>query len=311
MTLAKFLNGLVDPAEPLRTSELLLFSNIIPEDLDEVGGPWRSLPDHRRHEVVARMIEMADDSPDLDYGLFFRFALADPFGLVRERSIMGLWECEDRSVLPLLLHHLACDPDPWVRAAAAMVLGRFATLAQCGKLLERDGQKVYAQLLARLSAGDEQLEVRRRSLESLAVFQDEMVHQWIRWGYNSPSGPMRESALYAMGRNCNAQWLGIIVAELESEDAAMRYEAANACREMADEGTVPQLALLLHDDDMQVQVAAIQALGAIGSVESKRHLRQWLGTAPDDAARAVAEATLEQASEGEARLRLPKRSSVS
>ena len=56
---------------------------------------------------------------------------------VREKAIEGLWEDEDRLLISTLCDLTKDDPSPKVRAAAAMALGKFAILAQDGKLLEK------------------------------------------------------------------------------------------------------------------------------------------------------------------------------
>ena len=54
----------------------------------------------------------------------------------------------------------------------------------------------------------------------------------------------------------------------------MRYETANACGELGDEEVVPHLIALLQDDDYQVQMAGLAALGKIGGPLAKRALLQ-------------------------------------
>ena len=58
----------------------------------------------------------------------------------------------------------------------------------------------------------------------------------------------------------------------------MRYEAANACGALGDESTVPHLFRLIDDDDFEVQISAIQALGNVGGSLATRALLQCLET---------------------------------
>ena len=87
-----------------------------------------------------------------------------------EKAIEGLWEYDDRSVLPGLIQVLSSEQGPAARAAAAAALGKFAALAQEGGLLSRDAQCVREQLTAILENAAENPEVRRRSLEAVAPF---------------------------------------------------------------------------------------------------------------------------------------------
>ena len=293
MTLQNFITTLSDSAQPLKASGLLLFSGLLPEDIDDIREPWQRVAAPRRLELTSQLAEMADESANLDFHTFFCYSMGDPDSQVRERAIAGLWESSDRSLIPLLIDRLANDDAVEVRAAAATTLGRFATLAQSGNMLQRDSDRVYQALLAALCKDEEPLDVRRRALEAVGAFPSDEVREWVRWGYNSPEPRLRQSALYAMGRSCDTSWLTVIFQEIENTDPAMRYEAANACREMGEEEAVPHLAVLLRDDDLEVQVSAIHALGAIGGTKAKRLLRQCVNSFPNNAAGEAAQAALD------------------
>ena len=80
--------------------------------------------------------------------------------------------------------------------------------------------------------------------------------------------------------------------ELQSPEPSVRYETANACGDLGDEDVVPDLVQLLEDDDYQVQIAGINALGKIGGVLAKRVLTRCIkegDAALEDAARAALE----------------------
>ncbi|MCI0812883.1 MAG: HEAT repeat domain-containing protein, partial [Chloroflexi bacterium] len=101
---------------------------------------------------------------------------------------------------------------------------------------------------------------------------------------------MRQSAIYAMGRSSDIQWLRIVMTELDSSDPAMRYEAANAGGLLGEESTVPRLIALVKDEDSEVQVAAVQALGNIGGALAKRALQQAARKGEDAVEEAAQEA---------------------
>jgi HEAT repeat protein len=82
-----------------------------------------------------------------------------------------------------------------------------------------------------------------------------------------------------MGRSCDRRWTEIILSELESDSAPMRYEAALACGELWLRTALPHLARLLDDPDREVRDATIWALGQIGGAEA----RELLFAAYDDA----------------------------
>jgi HEAT repeat protein len=140
------------------------------------------------------------------------------------------------------------------------------------------------------------LDVRRRALESVGYFTgfDEIQRQ-IELAYANDDQLLRESALVAMGRSMQTRWLPTIAKELGSPSPALRYEAARASGEMAEEarGLLPKLAPLLNDGDSEVAFAAIWALGQIGGATAKRLLQQ-LRKSDDNARRQAAIDALEE-----------------
>ncbi|PZR99699.1 MAG: hypothetical protein DLM69_07120 [Candidatus Chloroheliales bacterium] len=77
-----------------------------------------------------------------------------------------------------------------------------------------------------------------------------------------------------MGRNMDARWLNTIIAEMGSGSAEMRYEAARAAGELSDRRAIPQLLELLRDNDTEVKLAAIWALGQVGGAAATTALKR-------------------------------------
>src|SRR4030043_471047 len=96
-----------------------------------------------------------------------------------------------------------------------------------------------------------------------------------------------------MGRNCDSAWLATLITELNSSEAEIRYEAANACGELGAEEAVPHLLKLIKDEDRQVQEAAIEALGQIGGEQAKQALNK-LAKNPESRIRQAAKSALEE-----------------
>jgi hypothetical protein len=148
------------------------------------------------------------------------------------------------------------------------------------------------------AASDEQqpFEVRRRALESAGFFSgDEEVQRQIQRAYESTEQLLKESALVAMGRSMMERWLPAIGRELGSPSPALRYEAARAAGEMAEEARtlVPRLASLSTDEDSEVAGAAIWALGQIGGGAAKRALQQLSKSSDEVRSQAATEALAE------------------
>jgi HEAT repeat protein len=291
LTLEKYLKDLADDTKPLKHLGLLQLSSLPTEDVIEFKTVWVGLPKARKREIIGKLVELCEDNIELDFNAIFRACLNDEDEEVREYATRGLWESDDRAVIRPLIALLKDDRSPRVRAAAAVSLGKFAEMAQDGKLLPRDGERIRDALLCAIRKQDEDVEVRRRSIEAIACFSSPETQQIIRDAYNNSDMKLKQSAIFAMGRSSDTQWLPIILAEMNHRDAAIRYEAANAAGQLGDESTVPHLIKLIKDDDPQVQLSAVHAMGAIGGPLAKRALLQCL-KAGDEALEEAAQAAL-------------------
>ena len=129
-------------------------------------------------------------------------------------------------------------------------------------------------LIGVLKNKEERTVVRRRALEAAAPFNTHVIQTFIRQNYESEDLQMHSSALYAMGKTGDVKWLRYLLKELNSPSPALRFEAANACGDLGEEPAVSHLVPLLEDDDLQVQLAAIHALGQIGGVMATRALNR-------------------------------------
>ncbi len=291
MTLEKFFTELGDEEKPLKHAGLLQLSGLPSEDMVEFKAVWHSMPQSRKREILAKLVELGENNIELDFHSVFRACLTDGDEYVREQATRGLWDCEDRVVIRPLIETMRADPSEKVRAAAAMTLAKFAARAQEGKLATRDAERIREALLETIGDEKERLDVRRRAIEAIAAFNSPEVEQIIRDAYNSEDSSLKQSAIYAMGRSSDTRWLPIVLKETHHQDAAVRYEAANASGQLGDESTVPHLIRLIKDEDTQVQLSAVQALGNIGGPLAKQALLQCLKSG-DESIEEAAQAAL-------------------
>lgn len=289
----RYLDELRDPARVISTSKLVNLSGLSPDETEQLRGQWESLPVERRRELLNRLNDIADDDPELDFNAVFRLGLHDPIGNVRIQAIDGLWECQERWLIDELIDLMQQDGEAEVRSTAASNLGKFALLGELEELLPRDSQRVREALLATIRNNDEPLDVRRRAVEAISPFSDDTINDLIRDAYYDTDLKMRASALYAMGVHCDPAWLPVLLTELRSSEAELRYEAARACGEMEDERAVGALADVTRDHDLQVRTAAIESLGRIGGNTARRVLKRLL-TDDDEATRDAAREALEE-----------------
>jgi HEAT repeat protein len=247
-------------------------SDLSPEELGQFDSAWYPLTIERQRTIATTMVELAEDNPELDFTAIYKLCLKGDDEPLLQIVMDGLWELEDRSVIPALVEVLRSDKGSEVRSAAASALGRFPLLAQEGKLLARDGEIIHDNLMQILEDEEEPMDVRRRCMEALAPFNTMEINQHITVAYESLDPDFRASSIFAMGRTGEVGWLPILLQELQNEEPTIRYETANACGELGEEDAVPHLILLLEDDDSEVQLAGIGALGKIGGPLAKKVL---------------------------------------
>ncbi|HEX5498787.1 MAG TPA: HEAT repeat domain-containing protein [Thermomicrobiales bacterium] len=248
-------------------------------DLDRAGADafaaaWRAFPEETRAAIVRQMDELAEDRVELNFGRGLRLALADPSPVVRQLAVAALWEDERSDLLDRLRDLLARDVSEDVRAEAAKGLGRFAGLAAEGAIADADADRVRRELLAVAVDPAEAYSVRRRALESAGAFgADNQTRAAIDDFYDAGDQGFRASALFAMGKSCDPRWLGRLLAELESDEAELRFEAAHACGVIGDADAIPPLLRLADDEDAEVRHTAINAIGQIGGQAAVRALQ--------------------------------------
>ena len=273
MTLKTYLEELVQDGGSIRYAELVELSSLGPDEMELVRDAWPRIAQDRRLLLVSRLVETSEDNVDLDFSQIFKLALKDDGEEVRAKAVHGLWECDERPLMTTLLRLIQFDPSMEVRTAAAQAMGKYAEMAEDGKLLPNDRVRIQSALLPLVEDESHPLELRRRALEAAGVFTDDKVAHLIDWAYRHPDPRLQQSAIFAMGRNANPEWVSIIQSALEREEPAMRYEAAQACGELGSEEMIPHLLPLLKDEDLQVRLSSINALGAIGGNVAKKALR--------------------------------------
>ncbi len=276
MSLEAFLETLIESGTDVSASEFVELSDLSPSELGAFVNTWCDLSIEQQRWIVSTLVQLGEGNPELDFDTVFKMCLRDSDEVVLEKAMEGLWEHEDRSVIPSLLRILRSDHSGTVKAAAAVALSKFPMLAQEGKLLARDGESIHQTLMEVLQDPEQDIDVRRRSLEAIAPFNTSDIRQFVCWAYESPDIKLKSSSIYAMGRTGEPSWLPILLKELDNREPTIRYETAHACGELGDEDAVPYLIPLLEDDDYQVQLAGVSALGQIGGPLAKKVLLKCL-----------------------------------
>lgn len=290
---------LVDDNQQLSISRLYELSGLIPEECTRLADVWPTIPLARRRRIISHLVDLAEESVEVDFGPVFRIGLEDPDAVVREQSIEGLWDEEDVSLIPALTRLLCEDPAWTVRAAAATSLSRFVLLAELGRLQARVAERMIDALWSVVRNPQEDIEVRRRVVESLAYLEGEDVQELIASAYQDEEEKMRISAVFAMGRSADPRWEEIVLRELDSSNPEMRYEAARACGELQLARAVRRLGELIAEGDREIQEVSIWALGQIGGSEAERILEACAAYAEEIDDEELAEAVEEAMAEME------------
>ena len=278
---------LLDSGQRLLNSSLGELSDLEPAGLAYLKDVWPQIALKRRRQIVSRLVELAEEDVQLSFDAIFKMLLTDPDEEVRASVIGGLWENEEPSLIEPLIGLLQEDSTVKVRAAAATALGRFVLLAEHGRLRPETADRLRQVLLAALADDGLPAELKRRVLEAASPLSLPRVKEAIRASYEAENPWLRIGAVYAMGKNCDPCWLPILLEEVSSSSAEMRYEAATACGELEEEAAVPCLIELTNDADSEVQLAAIQALGKIGGDRARKCLEGLLDH-PRESVRQVA-----------------------
>jgi HEAT repeat protein len=261
----------------VHTSNLYILSNMNKETLDIFKEVWPTIVFQRRRDIMQELVELSEANFEVNFDPVFLLGMTDEDGEVRAAAINGLWEDENPALIGPFIHLLKTDETPVVRAAAAIALGKFVYLGEIEKVNQAQATLAEDALLETIRLGSEELDVRRRAVESIAFSSRPGVAQIIENAYYDDNEKMQVSAIFAMGRSADTTWRPQVIAELENDYSEIRYEAARACGELEAGDAVNKLIELIEDDpDLQVQEMAIWALGRIGGREAKEVLEECL-----------------------------------
>lgn len=257
----------------VHTGSLYILSNMNKETLNSFKTIWPTIAPQRRRDVMQELVEISEANFEVNFDPVFLLGLADEDADVRAAAINGLWEDENPALIGPFIHLLRTDEAAVVRAAAATALGRFVYLGEIEKIHQEQSALAEEAVLETIRMGGEELDVRRRAIESIAYSSRPGVSQIIENAYYDDNEKMQVSAIFAMGRSADSRWRPQVIAELENENNEIRFEAARACGELEASEAVGKLIQIIDDDpDPQVQEMAVWALGRIGGREAREAL---------------------------------------
>lgn len=285
------LDALLDAMSDVSLSGLADLTDLDDEEARELSKRWGEIGVARRRWMVRELTDLAEDNVELNFDRVYFGGLTDGDAEVRQESIRGLWEYERADLILPLLRMMDGDESAAVRAEAALALGRFVTAHEQGHLRDRHYEAIERSMRSALESETEVTEVRARVLESIGAHQSEWVQQAIRDAYESDVRRLKASSIHAMGRSVDERWMPLVIREMSSEEAELRYEAAVAAGAIGEMNALPHLRRLAQDPDEEVAHASIMAMGEIGGAEAKAALEE-LAAEPSEALREAAAAAL-------------------
>jgi HEAT repeat protein len=252
---------------------------------------WPTIPVQRRRQVIQELLEISEVNFEVDFNPVFLTALGDEDAEVRTGAVQSLWEYEAPNLIAPLVHLLKADESASVREAAATALGKFIYLRELEEIDLHEANLAEEALLEKIHHPTEDINVRRRAVESVAYSSNPGITEIIETAYYDDNEKMQVSAIFAMGRNADMRWLPRLIGELDNPNAEIRFEAARACGELEARAAVDKLVELIDQDpDQEIQEMAIWALGRIGGDSAREVLEACLENENEALALAAEEA---------------------
>lgn len=250
--------------DPLPIHLLYRLSDMTAEELAMFRAAWTAVPTPRRRIIIRHLADLTEDNYVVDFVPIFRDCLSDPDDQVRVAALDGVWDVTDTRLISPIIQLMQSDPADDVRVAAAGALGHFVMMVEWGQLPERFAPPMVTALLAEYEKVDTAVLIRRAALEALGAASHPRIADLIDAAYESGDEGLQISAVFAMGASADKRWLVTVLGEMDSPDPEMRAEAARASGHLGSSDAVTHLERLIADDDIEVQLAAIEALGRIG-----------------------------------------------
>ena len=300
-----------EPVDALRRVVGAITSGVVelePEDLHAVsrlaagseqvvGEQLVALNSAERFALLDRLRQAGADFGGYDFTVFFGAMLQDEDASVRTMAVSGLALCETAGATDALLATVRSDEEePGVRREAATALGEVAMRMELGWASSEGAGDVTDVLRAIVKDEREDEGVRASALSGVGVVSEPWVTELIEDAFDSDTAALHLGAVQAMGRNADVHWLPVLEGLLVAEDEDERLAAVQAIGEIGSEDGAPLLLELFDDPSAPEELirGAVVALGEIGSEEAVEELER-LRTHPDPTVRETAQAALEEA----------------
>jgi len=275
--------ALMDLSQPFPSRMLRGFSDLSRKDLRTLEGLWPQIDLKRKLSLFEDLESIAETDTLVNFDEFAKLGLIDSDSAVRVMAIRLLWECEEASLIPVLVEMLLSDEVEDVRAAAASALGKYVYLGELDSIADTLKVSVVQNLLE-VVAGDDLPLVRRNALESLGYSSHSKVPALIHKALESDDSLWTQSALYAISRSADEQWSDTVIRYLARPESEIKFEAVRAAGELelVDARDILLELLEENEDDLELRYAAIWALSQIGGEGIKEIFEEMLKKSDDE-----------------------------
>ena len=277
---------------------LAQLSHTTSDELEAFREHWERMSEEDRYLMASALADTAEDEPGLDFDSLFGLMIEDESPAVRALAVGNLAESLDEQSAPQVLELLRNDAASEVRAEAAAALGVYLGSWEGEDATMEARREIGDALLEVVNTPEEEITVRQRALEAYAFSDDPYVDEVLEEAYDSDDDELRASAVFAMGRRGEEDWLPVIHRELRNEVESIRLAAVCASGEIGSPASIPYLMQVIGEDPAEdIRVAAIYALADFEVPEASRILQDLLDS--DDVAIAnAADEALDMRDEG-------------
>ena len=250
-----------------------------------------------RFALLEQLLGIGIEFGGYDFTVVFAAMISDDDAAVRSLAVNGLAICETAGATQSLLAVANSEEeDPDVRREAVTALGEVAMRLELGWASGEGADEVVDSLRAIAVDVREDDELRASAVSAIGVVTADWVPELIEEAFQSDAAALHLGAVQAMGRSADVYWLPVLEGSLVAEDEDERLAAVQAIGEIGSEDGAPMLLELFDDPSASGELiqGAVAALGEIGSEEAVEELQQ-LRTHPDPTVRASVQAALEEA----------------
>ncbi len=250
-----------------------------------------------RFALLERLHQVGSEFGGYDFTVLFSTMMSDDDVAVRTLAVNGLATCETAGATATLLTVARSEEeDAEVRREAVTALGEVAMRLELGWASSEAADEVVEALREIAEDVREDEQIRASAVSGVGVVTAPWVPELIEEAFESDAAALHLGAVQAMGRSADVFWLPVLEGSLVAEDEDERLAAVQAIGEIGSEDGAPMLLELFDDPSSSEELiqGAVAALGEIGSEEAVEEL-QRLKTHPDPTVRATAQAALEEA----------------